>query len=176
MYRGPQVLDMEYREQDWPKHGPGGPILFFFHQLCLVSSSSIHHHRLGLVSEEVLAPWGNWSRYHGMCHFWSLKPLNICTWVLLSLTTAWILHLPTWPCLGELTECPSKPVLIGFGLPLGGFLKSHRPLPSYYHSYILFPAHLSHFACPSIGLTYFQDYTLPCGKKGLKAHMVKASW
>ena len=31
---------------------------------------------------------------------------------------------------GGLTRCPSKPVSIGFGLPLGGFLKSHRPLPS----------------------------------------------
>jgi hypothetical protein len=33
-----------------------GPILFFFDQIRLVSSSSIHHHRLGLVSEKALAP------------------------------------------------------------------------------------------------------------------------
>jgi hypothetical protein len=56
MSRGPQVLDMEYREQDSLEHGPGGPILFFFHQLYLVSSNNIHHHRLGPISEEVLAP------------------------------------------------------------------------------------------------------------------------
>jgi hypothetical protein len=30
MYRGPQVLDMEYREPDRLEHGPGGPILSFF--------------------------------------------------------------------------------------------------------------------------------------------------
>ena len=72
MSQGPQVLDMEYREQDWPEHGPGGPILLLLHQNCPVSSSSIHHHRLGLASEKTLAPWGNWSRYHGMCHVWSL--------------------------------------------------------------------------------------------------------
>jgi hypothetical protein len=29
-----------------------------------------------------------------------------------------------------LMGCPSKPVPIGFGLPLGGFLKIHRPLLS----------------------------------------------
>ena len=120
MSRGPQVLDMEYREQDWPEHSPGGPTLFFFHHPCLVNNSNIHHHRLGPVLERVLSPWCNWSRYHGMCHFWSLKPLNICIWFLLFLTTAWILHLPTWPCLGGLTGCPSKPLSIGFGLPLGG--------------------------------------------------------
>ena len=124
MSRGPQVPDMEYREQDWPGHGPRGPILFFFHQLCLVSSNNIHHLRLGLVSEEVLSPWASWSRYHGMCHFWSLKPLNIFIWFLLSLTTAWILHYPTWPCLGRLTGHPSKPVPIGLGLPLGDFWKA----------------------------------------------------
>jgi hypothetical protein len=56
MSRGPQVLDMEYREQDLPEHGPGGPILLLFHQTRLVSSSSIHHHWPGLVSENALAP------------------------------------------------------------------------------------------------------------------------
>ena len=30
MSRGPQVLDMEYREPDRLEHGPGGPILSFF--------------------------------------------------------------------------------------------------------------------------------------------------
>jgi hypothetical protein len=39
---------------------------------------------------------------------------------------------------GGLIGCPGKPVPIGFGLPAGGFMKSHRPLPSYLHfSYYL---------------------------------------
>jgi hypothetical protein len=53
---------------------------------------------------------------------------------------------------GGMTRCPSKPVPIGFGLPLGGFLKSHRLLLSYYHLFILLPAHLPHFTSPGIGL------------------------
>jgi hypothetical protein len=40
----------------FPEHGPGGPILFFFRQIRLVSSSNIHHHQLGLVSKKALAP------------------------------------------------------------------------------------------------------------------------
>jgi hypothetical protein len=47
MSRGPQVLDMEYREPDRLEHGPGGPIFSSFQRLHFVSSSSIHH--LGLV-------------------------------------------------------------------------------------------------------------------------------
>jgi hypothetical protein len=35
--RGPQVLDMEYREPDDFKHGPGGPLFS--------SVQSIHHHQ-----------------------------------------------------------------------------------------------------------------------------------
>jgi hypothetical protein len=31
---------------------------------------------------------------------------------------------------GGMTGCPSKPVSVGFGLPVGGFLKSYCPLPS----------------------------------------------
>ena len=62
MSRGPQVLDMEYREQDWPEHGPGWPIFLLLRQICPVSNSSFHHHQLGLASERTLAPWGNWSK------------------------------------------------------------------------------------------------------------------
>jgi hypothetical protein len=32
--------------------------------------------------------------------------------------------------LGGMKGCPSKTVSVGFGFPLGGFLKIHRPLPS----------------------------------------------
>jgi hypothetical protein len=53
---------------------------------------------------------------------------------------------------GGMTGYPSKPVPVGFGLPLGGSLKSHHPLLSYYHFFILLPAHLPHFICPGIGL------------------------
>jgi len=51
-----------------------------------------------------------------------------------------------------MTGCPSKLVPIGFELPLGGFLKSHRPLPTSYHFFILLPAHPSHYISPNIGL------------------------
>jgi hypothetical protein len=50
------VLDMEYREQERPEHGPGGPIFLLLSQLCPVSSTSLHHYRPGLVSERTLAP------------------------------------------------------------------------------------------------------------------------
>ena len=56
------VLDMEYREQEWLEHGPGGPIFLLLRQLCPVSSTSFHHHRPGFASERTLAPWGNWSQ------------------------------------------------------------------------------------------------------------------
>jgi hypothetical protein len=47
MSRGPQVLDMEYREPDRLEHGPGGPISASFHRFHFVSNNNIHH--LGLV-------------------------------------------------------------------------------------------------------------------------------
>jgi hypothetical protein len=68
MSRGPQVLDMEYQEPNRLEHGPGGTIFSPFQRLHFVSSSSIHHLRLGPVSKMVLAPRGNESKYHGMCH------------------------------------------------------------------------------------------------------------
>jgi hypothetical protein len=75
---------------------------------------------------------------------------------------------------GGLTGCPSKLVPIGFGLPPGGFLKSHRPLPSYHHFYILSPTHLPHSPSPGIRMICLWGYTLSHGKKGLKPQKVKA--
>ena len=37
-------------------------LLFLLSQICPASSTSLHHHRLGLVSKKALAPWGNWSK------------------------------------------------------------------------------------------------------------------
>jgi hypothetical protein len=56
MSRGPQVLDMEYREPDRLEHGPGGPIFSPFQCLHFVSSKQHPSPRLGPVSEMVLAP------------------------------------------------------------------------------------------------------------------------
>jgi hypothetical protein len=38
-----------------------------------------------------------------------------------------------------MTGCPSKLVPIGFELPLGGFMKGHRPFPPYLPLFIFFP-------------------------------------
>jgi hypothetical protein len=51
-----------------------------------------------------------------------------------------------------MTGCPSKPVPIGFELPLGGSMKSHRPFPSYLSLSMLLPAHPSHYIGLGIGL------------------------
>ena len=53
---------------------------------------------------------------------------------------------------GGMTGCPSKLVPIGFELPLGGFMKIHRPLPSYLPLSILLPTHPSHYIAMGIGL------------------------
>jgi hypothetical protein len=53
---------------------------------------------------------------------------------------------------GGMAVCPSKLVPIGFELPLGGFLKRHCSLSSYYHFSILFLAHPYHYICPGMGL------------------------
>jgi hypothetical protein len=70
----------------------------------------------------------------------------------LFLTGAWILCLSTGPCLERMTGCPSKLVSIGFELPLGRFLKSHRLFPSHVPLSILFPAHPSRYLGLGIGL------------------------
>jgi hypothetical protein len=56
MSRGPQVIDMEYRELDRPGHGLGGPIFSSFQRLDFVSSNNIHH--LDLVL------WQRWILLH----------------------------------------------------------------------------------------------------------------
>jgi hypothetical protein len=55
------VLDMEYREQERPEHGPGGPIFFFSASFVLSAVPASITTSLGLHQEKVLAPGGNWS-------------------------------------------------------------------------------------------------------------------
>jgi hypothetical protein len=62
------VLDMEYREQELPEHGPGGPIFFFSASFVLSAvpasiTTGMGLHRRRLLLHEVIGP-----RYHGMCH------------------------------------------------------------------------------------------------------------
>jgi hypothetical protein len=40
---------------------------------------------------------------------------------------------------GGMTGCPSKLVPLEFELPLGGFMKGHRPFPPYLSHFIIFP-------------------------------------
>jgi hypothetical protein len=62
------VLDMEYREQELPEHGPGGPLFSFSailscQQYQPPSPPAWACIRRGLLLHEVIGP-----RYHGMCH------------------------------------------------------------------------------------------------------------
>jgi hypothetical protein len=62
------VLDMEYREQERPEHGPGGPIFFFLASFVLLAvpasiTTGLGLHQKRLLLQEVIGP-----RYHGMCH------------------------------------------------------------------------------------------------------------
>jgi hypothetical protein len=62
------VLDMEYREQERPEHGPGGPIFFFSVSLVLSAvpasiTTGLGLHLRRLLLHEVIGP-----RYHDMCH------------------------------------------------------------------------------------------------------------
>jgi hypothetical protein len=50
------VLDMEYREQERPEHGPGGPIFFFSASFVLPAVPASITTRLGLASKKALAP------------------------------------------------------------------------------------------------------------------------
>jgi hypothetical protein len=66
------VLDMEYREQERPEHGPGGPFFFFSSRFVLPAvpasiTTGLGLHQRRLLLHEVIGP-----RYHGMCHIWSL--------------------------------------------------------------------------------------------------------
>ena len=62
------VLDMEYREQERPEHGPRGPIFFFLASFVLSAvpasiTTGLGLRQKGLLFHEVIGP-----RYHGMCH------------------------------------------------------------------------------------------------------------
>jgi hypothetical protein len=61
MSRGPQVLDMEYREPNPLDHGPRRPIFSSFQCLHFVSSNNIHHlslvlYRKWFLLHEVMSP------------------------------------------------------------------------------------------------------------------------
>jgi hypothetical protein len=62
------VLDMEYREQELPEHGPGGPFSSFSARFVLPAvpasiTTGLGLYQRGLLLHEVIGP-----RYHGMCH------------------------------------------------------------------------------------------------------------
>jgi hypothetical protein len=62
------VLDMEYREQELPEHGPGGPFFSFSARFVLPAvpasiTTGLGLYQRGLLLHEVIGP-----RYHGMCH------------------------------------------------------------------------------------------------------------
>ena len=66
------VLDMEYREQELPEHGPGGPFFSFSARFVLPAvpasiTTGLGLYQRGLLLHDVIGP-----RYHGMCHIWSL--------------------------------------------------------------------------------------------------------
>jgi hypothetical protein len=60
------VLDMEYREQERPEHGPGGPIFFFSASFVLSAvpasiTTGLGLHQRGLLLHEVI--WSEVSWY-----------------------------------------------------------------------------------------------------------------
>lgn len=62
------VLDMEYREQERPEHGPGGPIFFFSASFVLSAVPASITTGLGLYQRRLLLHEVIGPRYHGMCH------------------------------------------------------------------------------------------------------------
>ena len=74
---------------------------------------------------------------------------------------------------GRVTWFPSTLISIYDGLLLGGSVKIHHPLPPYLPLSIFIPL-ISPYLCLGIGIGHARKgCTLPCGKKGLKAHRVK---
>jgi hypothetical protein len=63
------VLDMEYREQERPEHGPGGPIFFFSASFVLPAVPASITTGLGLYQKGLLLHEVIGLRYHGMCLF-----------------------------------------------------------------------------------------------------------
>ena len=66
------VLDMEYREQELPEHGPGGPFFSFSARFVLPAVPASITTGLGLYQRRLLLHEVIGPRYHGMCHIWSL--------------------------------------------------------------------------------------------------------
>jgi hypothetical protein len=62
------VLDMEYREQERPEHGPGGPFFFFSARFVLPAVPASITTGLGLYQKGLLLHEVIGLRYHGMCH------------------------------------------------------------------------------------------------------------
>jgi hypothetical protein len=62
------VLDMEYREQELPEHGPGGPFFFFSARFVLPAVPASITTGLGLYQRRLLLHEVIGPRYHGMCH------------------------------------------------------------------------------------------------------------
>jgi hypothetical protein len=75
-----------------------------------------------------------------------------------------------------MTGCPSKLVPIGFELPLGGFMKGHRPFPPYLPLFIFFPLihpihWFGHWVCQASKGLY-----LTLWEEGAKGPEGKSSW
>jgi hypothetical protein len=62
------VLDMEYREQELPEHGPGGPFFSFSARFVLPAVPASITTGLGLYQRRLLLHEVIGPRYHGMCH------------------------------------------------------------------------------------------------------------
>ena len=89
---------------------------------------------------------------------------------------AWTLCLSTCPHLGGMIGCPSKLVPIGFELPLGRFMKGHRPFPPYLSLSIFFPLihplnWFEHWVCQDNKGLY-----LTLWEEGAKGPEGKSSW
>jgi hypothetical protein len=167
MSQGPQVLDMEYREPDQLEHGPRGPIF-----------SSFSASTLSTIAASITLAWSCSKRWILLHEVMSLVIMVCVTLILKTFKCVHLVLFVSNACLdiilihltmsGGMTGCPSKLVPIGFELPLGGFMKSHRLLPSYLPFFTL------HWSGHWVG-QLFKGCPLPCGKKGLKARRVKAT-
>jgi hypothetical protein len=119
MSRGPQVIDMEYRDPNRLEHGPGGPIFSSFQCLHFVNNNNIHHlslvlYRRWFLLHEVMSPGIM------VCVTLILKTFEYVHLVLFVSNGCLDLILIHSTMSGGMTGCPSKHVPIGFELPLGG--------------------------------------------------------
>jgi hypothetical protein len=100
----------------------------------------------------------------------------MCIQLFLLLTCAWTLCLSLVHTWGGMTGCPSKLVPMGFELPLGGFMKGHRPFPPYLSLFIFFPLihplhWFGHWVCQASKGLY-----LTLWEEGAKGPEGKSSW